>query len=80
MSEFNCHGHNLTVQVHEVTNLIDDYHLRSEMHFIYSPAFHGTRERVVVQGDTYVGSCPLELKPGDEKLQTGEVRRHTWKQ
>jgi hypothetical protein len=45
----------------------------------YSPALHGVSERTMVEEEAYIGSCPSELKPGDDQLDNGTVR-HLWKQ
>ena len=50
----------------------------SESHATYSPAMSGISEMTLIQGQSYVGSCPAGVQPGDITEPDGTVL-HTWK-
>jgi len=50
----------------------------SESHATYSPAMSGISEMTLIQDQSYVGSCPAGVQPGDITEPDGTVL-HTWK-
>jgi hypothetical protein len=79
ISKFRCQTGRSSAEVTRTMTFIDEYHLRLETHVTYSPALRGIREQTSVEEEAYIGSCPSELKPGDDELDNGTIR-HLWKQ
>jgi hypothetical protein len=50
---------------------------RSESSATYTPAFHGKSDETVIQDQTYVGSCPAGMKPGDRISTDGTLQRYS---
>lgn len=50
---------------------------RSESSATYTPAFRGKTDETVIQDQTYVGSCPAGMKPGDRISTEGTLQRYS---
>jgi hypothetical protein len=48
----------------------------SETHTTYTPAFAGKTDEVLIQDQKYVGSCPANMKPGDQMGDDGTIQHH----
>ena len=50
----------------------------SETHATYTPEFAGMSDMTMVQDETYIGSCPADMQPGDQKSADGHIL-HLWR-
>jgi hypothetical protein len=48
----------------------------SESHAAYTPAYDGKTDETVIQDQTYVGSCPAGMQPGDRIKVDGTLQRY----
>jgi len=53
------------VIVTDATISTTDTSSHSETHVTYTPAFYGNTGETMIQDQTYLGSCPAGMKPGD---------------
>ncbi len=49
---------------------------RSESTATYDPAFHGKTEETLIQDQSYVGSCPAGMNPGDRVDARSKLQRY----
>lgn len=49
---------------------------RSESTATYDPAFHGKTDETLIQDQSYVGSCPAGMNPGDRVDARSKLQRY----
>ena len=54
-----------------------DTSFHSETSTTYTPAFYGKTHDTMVQDQTYIGSCPAGMNPGDIMDTNGQIRNRT---
>ncbi len=50
---------------------------RSESTATYDPAFHGKTDETLIQDQSYIGSCPAGMNPGDRIDTRSNLQRYT---
>jgi hypothetical protein len=71
-----CKVGETTITTKSVTTVSGDTAFHSEASTTYSPAFYGKSQGTTVTDQTYTGSCPAGLEPGDRILSDGTIQRH----
>jgi len=49
---------------------------RSESNATYVPAFHGKTDETLIQDQSYIGSCPAGMNPGDRINADSKMQRY----
>jgi hypothetical protein len=63
-----------TIMSSAVVTWSGDTHFHTETHTTYTPAFSGMTQSTMIQDQTYVGSCPAGMSPGDRMMANGQVQ------
>lgn len=72
-AETHCTFGKTTVDTKGTTTYTSATTFRSESHTTFSPALNGMTESSMVIEQKYLGSCPVDLLPGDRKGPDGKV-------
>ena len=68
-AEVVCKVGSTTITSKGVATYQTDNSVHTETHVTYTPSFAGTTDEVMIQDQTYQGSCPAGMHPGDRRLQ-----------
>lgn len=78
-SEVRCEIGSTVVVSKGTATFQNDASTHSETHATYTPVFYGIADVTMIQDQTYLGSCPAGMQPGDRKSQDGTIIKHMGK-
>lgn len=72
-AEGHCEVAGTAIVTKGVATFQSDTAVHEETHITYTPAFYGSTGGTMIVDQTYVGSCPAGMKPGDRISQNGTI-------
>lgn len=72
-----CKVGTTTINSVSTVTFLSDTSFHSETSTTYTPALYGKTHDTMVQDQTYVGSCPAGMNPGDIMSADGQIRHRS---